>query len=506
MLPASDTALTGFVRIVNRSLQSGTVRMTAIDDAGERFGPVTLSLEANEAVNFNSRDLEQGNTSKGLPSGVGDGEGDWRLEFDSALDISPLAYIRTSDGFVTAMHDVVPETDRNHRVRFFNPGANRLQVSRLRVINPGADVAEVTIQGRDDAGVPAPGGTVRLTLAPGASRTLTAQALEAGGEGINGALGAGAGKWWLSVTADRTIEVMSLLRSPTGHLSNLSTEPPSADGPVTFAGVDSLDVSGGEFSGQLESPGDVHYYRVTVDEPSILTMNVSSDEAADVVVTVFDERGNMIPPSIPRDVAARDGRISAAAASAIVTVLVPRGRNMVRVSTNYGDATEGLGVVGRIWYRMAAGVLSRYVGLRQIRPFPETELIGDGSVSIDLNPFFSGVSGVTGIYLEPLRVRTPWGPLDVSLSPGLVLTARKPAWDLQLASSECGRGEDEDELRLAVNVRLRWIGFINLPAPSPGWVWLEQNFGAVPLVLRRPPNEGGPSLLLGDGRTIGGDS
>ena len=57
VLPASNAALTGFVRIVNHTEQSGTVRITAFDDAGSRFGPVTLSLEAGENVNFNSRDF-----------------------------------------------------------------------------------------------------------------------------------------------------------------------------------------------------------------------------------------------------------------------------------------------------------------------------------------------------------------------------------------------------------------------------------------------------------------
>ena len=154
----------GFVRIGNRSGQSGTVRILAIDDTGEQFGPVTLSLDANETVNFNSRDLEQGNESKGLSAGVGDGSGYWRLILDTALNITPLAYIRTSDGFVTAMHDVAPETEagsRRYQVVFLNPGANTRQVSRLRLINPGSTTAEVTITGRDDAGDDAPGGTVR---------------------------------------------------------------------------------------------------------------------------------------------------------------------------------------------------------------------------------------------------------------------------------------------------------------------------------------------------------
>ena len=226
VMAADSAGLTGFVRIVNRSGQAGRVQIWAIDDTGEWFGPVSLSIGAEASVHFDSSDLERGDASKGLPSGVGDGEGNWRLDFVTELDIQPLSYVRTGDGFVTAMHDIAPNIrSREHSVLFFNPGSNSRQVSRLRMFNPcGECEVDVAITGRDDAGVVA-SGTVRLTLPGGAARTLTAQELEEGGEGIDGSLGDGAGKWRLTVTANDEIEVMSLLQSPTGHLANLSTAP-----------------------------------------------------------------------------------------------------------------------------------------------------------------------------------------------------------------------------------------------------------------------------------------
>ena len=225
VLPASGAGIEGFVRVVNLSDRAGTVRIHAIDDTGERFGPVTLALDANETVNFKSRELEQGNAAKGLPTGVGDGEGYWRLELESGLDIGPLAYVRTADGFVTSMHDLVSETGDTLHVLFFNPGSNRNQVSRLRLVNRGAAEAEVTVTARDDAGECAPGGEVRLTLPAGAARMLSARDLESGGGGFDGSLGDGAGKWRLFVSSSVSIEAMSLLTSPTGHLANLSTAP-----------------------------------------------------------------------------------------------------------------------------------------------------------------------------------------------------------------------------------------------------------------------------------------
>ena len=59
----------------------------------------------------------------------------------------------------------------------------------------------------------------------GASRTIEASDLEAGAPGLAGALGDGDGKWRLAVTSEQPVIVMSLLSSPTGHLTNLSTAP-----------------------------------------------------------------------------------------------------------------------------------------------------------------------------------------------------------------------------------------------------------------------------------------
>ena len=169
--PADFAGQESFVRIINRGGTSGTVRITAFDDTGRRFGPVTLTLGGLRAVNFNSGELERGNAAKGLPVGVGNGSGSWRLELATALTIEPLAYIRTPDGFLTSMHDEAPASGGSHWVPFFNPGSNTSKVSHLRIINPGTTAAAVTVTGRDDAGNAA-SGTVRLTLAAGTSRTL----------------------------------------------------------------------------------------------------------------------------------------------------------------------------------------------------------------------------------------------------------------------------------------------------------------------------------------------
>ena len=227
--PAGQTQQ-GFARIINRSRRAGTVRIWGVDDSGRRRGPITLSLDARATRHFNSQDLETGNAAKGLSGSLGNGTGDWRLELSTVLDIEPSAYIRTTDGFLTAMHAVARAEEVGgetvHQVPIFNPGSNRNQVSWLRVANLTDSRVNVTIRARDDAGDPAPLGDVRLTLPANGARQYSAQELESGAPvSLRGRLGDGSGKWQLSVTADGDIEVVSLLQSPTGHLSNLSTTP-----------------------------------------------------------------------------------------------------------------------------------------------------------------------------------------------------------------------------------------------------------------------------------------
>ena len=223
---AATSAYHGFVRVTNHSLRLGRVVVHATDDEGRRHGPVTLSLGAHATVPFNSQDLEYGNPAKGLSHGIGAGSGDWRLDFGSNLDIELLGYARTADGFVTTLHELAPRTADVRVVPFLNPGSNTAQVSLLRLVNHGTETAEVRVTGVDDQGR-SPGTTVRSSVGPGTVRTLTAAELEAG-EGVTGALGDGFGKWRLAVDSAESVYVMSLLESPTGHLTNLSSGPVAA--------------------------------------------------------------------------------------------------------------------------------------------------------------------------------------------------------------------------------------------------------------------------------------
>jgi len=87
----------GFVRVVNHSDVAGEATVTATDDAGQRYAPLTLALGPRQALAFNTADLETGNPAKGLTGATDSGTGGWRLDIDSEeLDVEALAYAHTA--------------------------------------------------------------------------------------------------------------------------------------------------------------------------------------------------------------------------------------------------------------------------------------------------------------------------------------------------------------------------------------------------------------------------
>ena len=217
----------GVLRILNGTEGSGTVAIYAIDDAGTRSGPATFTLNARAAAEFTATDLVNGNAASGLTGSLATGTGEWRLEIKTGLPIQPMVYVRAADGTLSVMHDTVRGTEvadlPTYRVPIFNPSTEVTQASRLRLINPGEVETTITIGGRDDTGAAASGGEVQLTIPANGARTLTAQQLEAGDTSVTGRLGAGVGRWRLSVSSDRPIQVVNVAVTSSGGWNNLST-------------------------------------------------------------------------------------------------------------------------------------------------------------------------------------------------------------------------------------------------------------------------------------------
>ena len=232
--PASNTNQQTFIRIVNLTGNTDTVTITGIDDTGaSSTGTVSFTLGPNESKQMTAQDLENGNTNKGLTGSLEDGAGKWRLTVASSLDLKVMSLIRTKDGFLTNLSGMVDEADNGDHVIFFaNPASDTDRQTFLRIINTGDDSGMVTISAVDDTGSIAPGGVVTFTLEAQASKQMIAADLENGNEnkGLTGAIGSGSGRWRLTVSSDLDLQVMSLVRTPDGFLTNLSRTVPVAAG------------------------------------------------------------------------------------------------------------------------------------------------------------------------------------------------------------------------------------------------------------------------------------
>ncbi len=256
----TSNAAQGSLRVVNPTGESGTVEITAIDDTGFRSSSATFSLNAWGVVEFDPSDLSEGNAAKGLSNDLGIGDGHFRLVLDADIPIEPSAYVRAPDGTLSAMHDTVrAEASESsggytYNVPVFNPSTEMTQLSRLRLINPGDAAAAVMIGGRDDSGAAASGGDVTLTLAAGGAKTLTAQQLEAGDTDLTGRLGAGTGKWRLTVSSDRPLEVVNIVASAAGYWNNLSTTAVAGTAPANLAAFNER-FAGNNFGFATESDG-----------------------------------------------------------------------------------------------------------------------------------------------------------------------------------------------------------------------------------------------------------
>ena len=219
LTPASNAAQVGVVRIISRSDRDGDVSIHAIDDTGERYGPAVFELGTRQTEQFNASQLE---------AVIGVGEGNWRVELSTTLDIKALAFIRFYDGYLTPVHDVVPEDleQGHYHVKKFFPAKHKHH-SFLRLINPTGALLDVTVVAVTDNGAPV-AGAIHLTLPAGAARRLSAMQIEQGDDDFEG-LGDAEEGWQLFITADKPLWVMNLMQDPSGRLANLSTSAPALE-------------------------------------------------------------------------------------------------------------------------------------------------------------------------------------------------------------------------------------------------------------------------------------
>lgn len=237
--PGSNTVRQSFIRLINSGDSDTSIEIYGIDDTGaySKNAPVSLLLGAGESLQMTSQDLENGNVAKGLSSTLCDLEGKWQLRVRSDQPIDVMGLIRSENGFLTGMSEIASSSDGNHQVYFANPARNVNQQTFLRITNLDNEAGQVTITGLDDEGND-PDTSVRFSLIANSSLQVTSQDLENGNatKGLTGSLGPAIGKWRFTVSSDRNLAVMSLIRAPGGFLTNMSALTPrnAANDPVAY--------------------------------------------------------------------------------------------------------------------------------------------------------------------------------------------------------------------------------------------------------------------------------
>ncbi len=216
-------AVRGIVRVVNSSEEPGYVTVHAIDDAGTRFDPFEIELGPMQASQFSSATLEDS---------IGEGEGFWRLELSTNLDIRAQAFMRFVDNNLAPMHDVIPIYSQTegyywyHANKFF-PAKHATHVSWLRLINPTASSLRILVVSAPDRGGDyssfARGRSVWIRLRPHESRWLSSENFEKGTPGLGGRLGALTQGHHLFIRSTKPLWAMNLMRNPTGRFFNIST-------------------------------------------------------------------------------------------------------------------------------------------------------------------------------------------------------------------------------------------------------------------------------------------
>ena len=224
--PASHATREGFARVVNRGDAPATIRIDAFDNPGQRYGPLTLTVGAGQVAHFNSTDLEDGNSAKGLAEGIGVGSGDWRVELRSDdIDVlglhaprrmasSPACTMsrRCSNRWSSPPTANPSNTDTGCRssTRAATQTRRAGCVSSMRAKRPPTSRSrESTTKARRRR-------TTSASTSPAARRGRSRRRIWKPAPISTGPWGDGSGKWRLVVRSDRPILVASLLESPPG--------------------------------------------------------------------------------------------------------------------------------------------------------------------------------------------------------------------------------------------------------------------------------------------------
>ena len=196
------------------------VRVRGVDDAGRAGGAVTVELAGWEARGYTASELESG-VASGLTGSLGDGAGSWRLRLEAERGTAYVTNLLLDGSVLSSVPGGMSRGSGGvHRVSLFpsaSDGAGRRGV--VRVVNRSPEPAKVAIEAFDATDRAYEG--LRLALGGESSVQFDATDLEQGNEskGLTGSTGSGEGDWWLELTSESDIEVLSYVDTATGPLS-----------------------------------------------------------------------------------------------------------------------------------------------------------------------------------------------------------------------------------------------------------------------------------------------
>jgi len=108
--PASNTNQVSSLRVINLEETESTIEITGVDDSGQTAGPVSATINANYSSLITAQDLELGNQNKGLMTGLGDGQGKWRLTVTSDDAVKLVSLLSDPNGYLTNLSLASPES------------------------------------------------------------------------------------------------------------------------------------------------------------------------------------------------------------------------------------------------------------------------------------------------------------------------------------------------------------------------------------------------------------
>ena len=235
--PGSNWRQVSLLRLANPGEEPAKVTVAGIDDSGASgTAPVRLTLPGGTARVLSAQELERG--ASGLDGKLGDGRGKWRLMVSSDRPVVAMGLLESPTGHLANLSGATgPRTDGGDGtartlVPLF-PAADDPDERQgfVRLINRGAEAAEVGIEARDDAGQAYPS----LTLTVGAHEAVqfNSDNLELGApaKGLPLGTGSGEGAWRLELTAPENVMASAYIRHlKDGFVTGMNALAPVVDG------------------------------------------------------------------------------------------------------------------------------------------------------------------------------------------------------------------------------------------------------------------------------------